>query len=108
VGDPFSGWVRQPPVCDRDRMARDYADGAPAEPQVRPAAPRAGHGTVFVNRTADGTWAASWQDGPRVTDVEGERAEVIGWTLTQPAAHRLVFSLVDDGYVPLAAPGDTP
>jgi hypothetical protein len=53
VGDPFPGWVRQPPVCDRDRMARDY--GAPAEPQVRPAAPRAGHGTVLVNRAADGT-----------------------------------------------------
>jgi hypothetical protein len=89
-------------------MARDYANGAPAEPQVPPAPPRPGHGTVFVNTTVDGTWAASWQDGPRVADIEGGRPEVVGWALTQPAMHRLVFSPVGDGYVPLAAPGDTP
>jgi hypothetical protein len=89
-------------------MARDYTDGAPPEPQVPPGRPRPGHGTVFVDTTVDGTWAASWQDGPRVADVEGERGEVVGWALAQPAAHRLVFSPVDDRYVPLVAPGDMP
>jgi hypothetical protein len=89
-------------------MTRDYADGAPAEPRVPPAPPRPGHGTVFVNTTVDGTWAASWQDGPRLADAEGERAEVVRWALAQPAAHRLVFSPADDDYVPLAEPGDTP
>jgi hypothetical protein len=63
---------------------------------------------VFVDTTVDGTWAASWQDGPRMADVEGERREVVGWALAQPAAHRLVFSPVDDRYVPLAPPGDMP
>jgi hypothetical protein len=89
-------------------MARDYADGVPAGPQVPPAPPRPGHGTVFVDTTVDGTWAASWQDGPRLADVEGERAEVVGWALAQPAERRLLFSPADDAYLPLPAAGDAP
>jgi hypothetical protein len=82
-------------------MGRDYTVGSPTGPQVPPTPPRPGHGTVFVNTTVDGAWAASWQDGPRLADIEGERAEVVAWALAQPAENHLVFSAADDDYVPL-------
>jgi hypothetical protein len=65
--------------------------------------PRAGHGTVWVN-THDGThWDASWQDGPdRVADSpEGTREEAIAWALRVTALKRLIFSEVDDDWLPL-------
>ncbi|MGP4022983.1 hypothetical protein [Actinomadura sp. 3N407] len=95
---------------------RDYLpdrDGMRASiPQAVPVGkPTPGHGTVFVQKYIDGTWAASWQEhypAPRqdgavagVEDYQGTEKEVLAWARSRPAARFLIFSPQDDDYIPL-------
>jgi hypothetical protein len=74
---------------------------SPAE-EVHLEAPRAGHGTVWINGSDEAQWFASWQDGDRVVDSPmGSREEAEAWAREMPADRRAVFSEDADDYVDL-------
>src|SRR5689334_21843852 len=93
-----------PGECEPE-IGRDYLNPRPRcrvkRPPMEPPQPRPGHGTVFVNRTVDGTWDASWQDATAHQDYEGTLEEAVEWAKAQPAASRLIFDRVRQDYVPL-------
>jgi hypothetical protein len=70
--------------------------------EVHLEAPRAGHGTVWVNGSDETQWFASWQDGDRVADSPmGSREDAVAWAQQMPADRRAVFSDDEDDYVDL-------
>ena len=82
------------------------ADPQPApdpDDAVHLAAPRPGHGTVWVNGSEETQWFASWQDEGRVADSPmGSREEAIAWAQAMPAGRRAVFSADSEDYEDLA------
>jgi hypothetical protein len=91
-------------MTDEQAIKRYYLPGfPPGGPQAPPTGqPRPGHGTVYLTHTStnEGPWRslwwASWQDpydepGPNgeivgISEIEGEREEVLAWIRRQPAA----------------------
>jgi hypothetical protein len=73
------------------------------QPGPPPREPRPGHGTVWLNGAEEDSWAASWQDGDRISDSPtGTREQAIAWARAVPAARRLLFSVEADDYLELA------
>lgn len=66
-----------------------------------PPVPRSGKGTIFINRTVDGDWEASCQEGPAIVNQRGTLEEVTAWARSQPAAARLVIPPGEQYYQPL-------
>ena len=63
--------------------------------------PRSGKGTIFINRTVDGVWEASWQEGRAIVNQRGTLEEVTAWARSQPAGARLVIPPGKQYYEPL-------
>ena len=70
-----------------------------ARTPARPAQPRPGHGTVFLSPAEPSGWWASWQDGSRVEDFEGDYDGAVEWATTRRAERVLIFSATADDYV---------
>ncbi|MEV0734284.1 hypothetical protein [Polymorphospora sp. NPDC050346] len=86
---------------------RDGSIAPPSEPR----APRPGHGTVYVclgmDTRRNPVWEATWDDDPGDGDppgshhVDGDRATVLAWARSRPAAARLIATPASPQWRPL-------
>lgn len=94
-GPPYRDWVPDP--------APSHANPTECTARSKARRPADGTGTIFVNG-ADHDWHAVWQGEQGTSDMEdfhGTEDAVRAWAQARPAATRLIFSSVEDAYVPL-------